>query len=127
MGTRRRKASENLSVTTRPDGLGNQPRRPRVTAPVTDDDSTAPSPTANAQVTVYWRPGCPFCAMLRAGLRRHDVQYTEVNIWDDPEAAAFVRSVARGNETVPTVTVGTVSLVNPSAREVAALVGAAMD
>ena len=91
---------------------------------MTNDDSTTPSPTANAQVTVYWRPGCPFCAMLRAGLRRHDVQYTEVNIWDDPEAAAFVRSVARGNETVPTVTVGTVSLVNPSAREVAALVGA---
>ena len=94
---------------------------------MTDDDSTIPAPTADAQVTVYWRPGCPFCAMLRAGLRRRDVEYTEVNIWEDPDAAAFVRSVARGNETVPTVTVGTVSLVNPSAREVAALVGAAMD
>jgi len=90
-----------------------------------DDGNFAPSPTADSQVTVYWRPGCPFCAMLRAGLRRHDVEFTEVNIWDDPDAAAFVRSVARGNETVPTVTVGTVSLVNPSAREVAALVSAA--
>ena len=92
---------------------------------MTNDDSTSPGPTADAQVTVYWRPGCPFCAMLRAGLRRHDVEYAEVNIWEDPDAAAFVRSVARGNETVPTVTVGTVSLVNPSAREVAALVSAA--
>lgn len=90
---------------------------------VTNDDTITPA--SPVQVTVYWRPGCPFCAMLRAGLRRHDVEHTEVNIWDDPDAAAFVRSVARGNETVPTVTVGTVSLVNPSAREVAALVSAA--
>ena len=92
---------------------------------MTNDDSTIPSPASGPQVTVYWRPGCPFCAMLRAGLRHHDVAYTEVNIWEDADAAAFVRSVARGNETVPTVTVGTVSLVNPSAREVAVLVGAA--
>lgn len=73
------------------------------------------------QVTVYWRPGCPFCSLLRAGLRRHEVEFEQVNIWEDPEAAAFVRSVARGNETVPTVTVGDTALVNPSAAEVAQL------
>jgi glutaredoxin-like protein len=75
----------------------------------------------NEQVTVYWRPGCGFCSMLRAGLQREGIETHEVNIWEDPEAAAFVRSVARGNETVPTVTVGSVSLVNPTAGEVAAL------
>ncbi|WP_218158938.1 hypothetical protein [Streptosporangium canum] len=32
----------------------------------------------------------------------------------DPEAAAFVRSVADGNETVPTVTVAGKAMVNPS-------------
>ncbi|MGE0305934.1 MAG: NrdH-redoxin, partial [Acidimicrobiia bacterium] len=37
-----------------------------------------------------------------------------VNIWDDPEGAAFVRSVARGYETVPTVSIGPEALVNPS-------------
>ena len=63
--------------------------------------------------------------MLRSGLQRAGIEYREVNIWDDPEAAAFVRSVARGNETVPTVTVGSVSLVNPSAGEVAALLASA--
>lgn len=73
------------------------------------------------EAVVYWRPGCPFCSMLRAGLAREGIEYREVNIWDDPEAAAFVRSVARGSETVPTVTVGSVSLVNPTAGEVAAL------
>jgi hypothetical protein len=46
------------------------------------------------------------------------VTTTEVNIWEDPSAAAFVRSVAGGNETVPTVTVGGRSFVNPSAETV---------
>jgi mycoredoxin len=55
---------------------------------------------------------------LRFGLRRARVKFHEVNIWNDPSAAAFVRSVANGNETVPTVTIGEVSLVNPSARQV---------
>ncbi|MGB8859224.1 MAG: glutaredoxin domain-containing protein [Ilumatobacteraceae bacterium] len=90
-----------------------------------DADADEPVPLDDAHAVVYWRPGCPFCAMLRAGLRLRRVPFREVNIWHDPEAAAFVRSVARGNETVPTVTVGSVSLVNPSAHEVADLVAAA--
>lgn len=43
-----------------------------------------------------------------------------MNIWDDPAGATYVRSVAGGNETVPTVSVGTVSLVNPSVHLVMA-------
>lgn len=69
-------------------------------------------------ITVYWRPGCGFCAGLLRGLERQELRFDRVNIWDDPEGAAFVRSVARGNETVPTVRVGDLALVNPSAREV---------
>lgn len=91
---------------------------------VIDDVQTSPDPAVNEAV-VYWRPGCGFCSMLRAGLQRDGIPYREVNIWEDPEAAAFVRSVARGNETVPTVTVGSVSLVNPTAHEVAALLAGA--
>ncbi len=75
-------------------------------------------------VTVYWRPGCGFCAALLARLGRSDIVYSTVNIWDDPDAAAYVRSVARGNETVPTVRVGDTALVNPSYdRLVAAVTG----
>ena len=74
-------------------------------------------------ITVYWRPGCPFCSRLRRELARGGVTTTEVNIWDDPSAAAFVRSVANGNETVPTVTVGTTAFVNPSPREVISAAG----
>lgn len=63
---------------------------------------------------VYLRPGCFFCSSLTASLKAAGVTYDEVNIWDDPEAAAFVRSVANGNETVPTVVIGGVAHVNPT-------------
>lgn len=71
-----------------------------------------------APVTVYWRPGCPFCARLREDLRAMGMPTREINIWADPAAATLVRSIADGNETVPTVTVGERALVNPSASEV---------
>ena len=83
----------------------------------TDPQPSHP-PSGGGKITVYWRPGCPFCSSLRSGLRRAGVTVREVNIWEDPAAAAFVRSVARGNETVPTVSVGSVNLVNPSAKKV---------
>ncbi|MFF5899194.1 glutaredoxin domain-containing protein [Streptomyces argenteolus] len=69
-------------------------------------------------MVVYWRPGCPYCMKLRLRLRFSCLTYTEVNIWRDKDAAAFVRSVADGNETVPTVSVAGRALVNPSKRQV---------
>lgn len=72
-------------------------------------------------VTVYSRPGCPYCYLLRRGLRRRNVEFTEVNIWTDPDAAAAVRAVADGNETVPTVHVAGQWLVNPRPATVAQL------
>lgn len=65
-------------------------------------------------ITVFWRPGCPYCARLRSRLKRAGIDVDEVNIWDDPGGAAFVRSAAGGNETVPTVRIGNRSLVNPA-------------
>ena len=75
-------------------------------------------------VEVLWRPGCPFCSLLRRGLRRRAIPTTEINIWEDPGAAARVCAVAGGDEIVPTVFVGTAALVNPSVQEVAAAVAA---
>jgi mycoredoxin len=71
-------------------------------------------------VRVYWRPGCPYCAMLRLGLRGARVQAEWINIWDDQAAAARVRAITGGDETVPTVVVGTRAMVNPSPRQVVA-------
>ncbi len=70
--------------------------------------------TPDDAIDLYWRPGCPFCMILTRGLRRHGVPMRMHNIWDDPDAAALVRGVARGNETVPTVRIGDRYLVNPS-------------
>lgn len=81
-----------------------------------------------AAVTVMWRPGCPFCAMLLRGLTRTGLRFDRVDIWEEPAAAAWVRVVAEGNETVPTVRVagddpdGAVALVNPSVTQVLAAV-----
>lgn len=73
----------------------------------------------SAPVTeVFWRPGCPFCLKLRVGLRLRGVRATWRNIYSDPEAAEIVRAHNGGNETVPTVRIGTTVLTNPSAATV---------
>lgn len=76
----------------------------------------------DAAVTVMWRPGCPFCSLLLRRLERTGLVFDRVDIWDEPAAAAWVRTVADGNETVPTVHIasagGAVALVNPSATAV---------
>lgn len=72
----------------------------------------------------YWRPGCGFCASLRRQLDRHGIDVIAHDIWAEPGAAGHVRSVTGGDETVPTVTVGDESLVNPSITEVVELVRA---
>ena len=70
------------------------------------------------EIVVYWRPGCGFCTGLRRQLDTHAIPHRLVNIWEDPDAAARVRSVADGNETVPTVFIGKQALVNPSVAQV---------
>ena len=75
-------------------------------------------------VTFYWRPGCGFCMALERKLDRLGVPLDKRNIWEDPSAAEAVRSIARGNETVPTVVVGEARMVNPSADQVVAAVRA---
>ncbi len=71
-------------------------------------------------IEFYWRPGCGFSAGLERELVRAGVTLNKHNIWDDPTAAEFVRSVNRGNELVPTVVANGQAMSNPSAREVLA-------
>jgi mycoredoxin len=75
-----------------------------------------------ARVTLYWRPGCVFCRRLRFVLWWHHLSVRQVNIWQGPDAAAFVRSVAGGNEMVPTVVIDGRPMVNPAPRQVIAAV-----
>jgi glutaredoxin len=72
-------------------------------------------------LTVYWRPGCPYSMRLKARLRLARIPFHAVNIWDDPDAAAVVRSVNDGDELAPTVRIGADRyLRNPSFRELRA-------
>lgn len=64
-------------------------------------------------VVIYWRPGCGYCARLRDSLGDLAEQATWVNIWQDEDAAAYVRSVNDGNEVVPTVVIDGVAVTNP--------------
>ncbi len=62
---------------------------------------------------VFWRPGCAYCIRLRVRLGRDGRRAHWVNIWRDPAAAAAVRAVNDGNETVPTVFVAGRPHTNP--------------
>jgi mycoredoxin len=75
------------------------------------------------EVVFYTRPGCPYSFRLRRALRRNGLPFREIDIWRDAAAAAAVREVARGNETVPTIHVGRRWLVNPTSDEVCAVAG----
>lgn len=90
---------------------------------MTPDDPMLDGRTDDADpvaVHYYWRPGCPFCMMLRRGLDKAGIETVDHNIWDEPDAAAVVRAHAGGNETVPTVVIGDIGLVNPRAKDVVA-------
>ena len=76
---------------------------------------------AEERLVVYWRPGCPYSARLRARLRLGRVPYTAVNIHEDPDAAGLVRAHNDGDELVPTVRLdGDRWMSNPSYRDLRA-------
>lgn len=79
-----------------------------------------PTPHVRAQqvaergVAIYWRPGCGYCALLGARVRKVAGRAAWVNIWEDPDGAAYVRDVNGGAETVPTVVIRGVPHTNPN-------------
>lgn len=72
-------------------------------------------PEAQRPVVIYWRPGCGYCQRLKGALGQEGKKAHWVNIWQDDDAAAFVRSVNDGNETVPTVVIDGTPHTNPAA------------
>ena len=74
---------------------------------------------AQGQAVVLWKPGCVYCERLLRALGRNE-RVTWVNVWQDEDANARVRSLNDGNELTPTVLVGDQVLRNPSAGEVEA-------
>ena len=77
-------------------------------------------------VTMYSTPWCGYCQRLKAQMTREGIEFVEVDIEQDPEAAAFVEGVNGGNQTVPTLLFPDGSAAtNPSLKEVQARLGRA--
>ncbi|WP_066581566.1 mycoredoxin [Cellulomonas timonensis] len=72
-------------------------------------------------ITMYSTTWCGYCRRLKSQLDSVGIGYTEVNIEEHPDAAAFVEQANGGNQTVPTVLFpdGS-SATNPSLAEVRA-------
>ena len=68
---------------------------------------------------MYSTVWCGYCQRLKAQLGREGITFNEIDIENDPEAAAFVEEVNGGNQTVPTVVFadGT-AMTNPTAKQV---------
>jgi mycoredoxin len=72
-------------------------------------------------VTMYTTTWCGYCQRLKAQMTRAGIEFTEVDIELDADAAALVESVNGGNQTVPTLVFPDGSAAtNPSIKEVQA-------
>ena len=68
---------------------------------------------------MYSTPWCGYCHRLKAQFDREGIAYEVVDITEDPDAARYVMSVNRGNQTVPTILFPDgVTLTNPTIAQV---------
>jgi C_GCAxxG_C_C family probable redox protein len=58
------------------------------------------------QVTIYTRPGCPFCAAAKQDLEERGIAYKELSIQDDPKIAQEVMRLSKGEGIVPILVSG---------------------
>lgn len=74
-----------------------------------------------SKFTMYTTAWCGYCFRLKSQLKREQIDFNEVDIETQPEAAELVAEVNGGNRTVPTLVFSDGSaLTNPSVREVTA-------
>jgi glutaredoxin len=88
--------------------------------------SPAPAQTVSEavpDVTMYCTDWCPACRRARAYLKMNNVEFREVNISRDRQAAADVRAFTGGYETTPTFTVKGTVVVNFDVEKLNKLLG----
>lgn len=73
----------------------------------------------SASLTMYSTTWCGYCFRLKQGLARAGIEFAEVDIERDENAAVRVMEVNGGNQTVPTLEFSDGSaLTNPTVAEV---------
>ena len=80
---------------------------------------------ATTSVTMYTTTWCGYCVRLKRLMQREGIEYAEVDIEQDENAADVVMQANGGNRTVPTLVFadGT-ALTNPSIDQVKAALAA---
>ncbi|MGI9156853.1 MAG: mycoredoxin [Marmoricola sp.] len=69
----------------------------------------------SSRFTMYSTPWCGYCHRLKGQLGREGIEFDEVDIEQQPEAAEIVMAANNGNQTVPTlVYLDGTSQTNPS-------------
>ena len=63
-------------------------------------------------VVMYCNAWCPDCRKARAWLKRHGIEYTEIDVHSTPGAAEQVRKWANGNLVTPTFDVDGVIILD---------------
>ena len=52
-------------------------------------------------VTIYTKPGCPYCAAAKADLQGRDIEYVEIDVWSTPGAQEELAELTNGEMVVP--------------------------
>ncbi len=77
--------------------------------------------TPAAPVTMYTTSWCGYCVRLKRLMQDEGIDFAEVNIEADPQAADLVMQANGGNRTVPTLVFADgAALTNPSIDQVKA-------
>jgi len=73
----------------------------------------------STELTMFSTPWCGYCYRLKSQLTREGISFEEVDIDQEPSAAAVVEEINGGHRTVPTLLFpdGT-ALTNPSLAQV---------
>ena len=70
-------------------------------------------------MTMYSTVWCGYCQRLKKQLAEHNVDYSEIDIEQNPDAAHIVEQVNEGNQTVPTLVFADgYAMTNPSLQAV---------
>ena len=82
------------------------------------------SSTPTASVTMYTTSWCGYCLRLKKLMQREGIEFAEVDIEHDAQAADLVMKANGGNRTVPTLLFADgVALTNPTIDQVKAQLG----
>ena len=54
-------------------------------------------------ITMYTKPGCPYCSAAKDLLRKKGASFTEIDIFQEPRRRAEMIQLAGGSTTVPQI------------------------